>query len=203
MRRKIVILFILSISFLKSYSQDFNNIFLDISIKDKIYIITKPISSIKVIRVSREVQSTLSKIQYQNFLDSDPKDGQLDAFRHIFLLYRLSSEIGVDKARRFGNIYESYNEKVFYNIANTGYDEASELMDKYNNELGIYLYLKFEKISDNRIIKEIENTILEGNARIIMKDIEGRSLDSEGKLIMDSIWKKTWKNKRQLIRSIK
>ncbi|MFA6933344.1 MAG: hypothetical protein WCQ30_06935 [Bacteroidales bacterium] len=104
------------------------------------WIISKPISSLKVKKVTKEVNSILIGKSNGKFLDQDLQGGQIDAFRHIFLIYKLSSEIGIEKARRFGNIYESYNKKVFKTTANSGYDYASEMMDKFNNELGIYLF---------------------------------------------------------------
>lgn len=201
MGKKIVILFIFLIYFSYSYSQDFKKIFLEINSKDKLFIITKPITSLKVKNITKEVNSVLKKKQSEGFLDSNPRDGQVDAFRHIFLLYKLSSEIGVEKARRFGNIYESYNKKIFYKKENSGYDNASEIMDKFNNELGIYLFLKLDKVSDKVIIEEIEKQIIEGKARKIKMDEKVRSLDFENEIIEDSIWKKDWKNKRELIKS--
>ncbi len=201
MGKKIVILFIFLISFGKSYSQDFKKIFLEINSKDKLFIITKPITSLKVKNITKEVNLVLRKKQSEGFLDSNPRDGQVDAFRHILLLYKLSCEIGIEKARRFGNIYESYNKRIFDKKPNSGYDNASEIMDKFNNELGIYMFLKLDKVSDKVIIEEIEKQILEGKARKIKMDEKGRSLDFENEIIEDSIWKKDWKNKRELIKS--
>ncbi|MFA7081179.1 MAG: hypothetical protein WC135_01065 [Bacteroidales bacterium] len=201
MTKKIVFLFIFIFYFANSYSQDFKKIFLEINSKDKFFIITKPISSLRVRKITKEVNSVLREKQKQNFLDSNPWEGQVDAFRHIFLLYKLSSEIGIEKARRFSNIYESYNKIIFEKILNSGYDEASEIMDKFNNELGIYLFLKLDKVSNEVIIEEIEKQILEGKARKIKKDENGRSINFENKIIEDSIWKKDWKNKRELIKS--
>lgn len=61
--------------------------------------------------------------------------------------------------------------------------------------------MKLDKVSDEVIIEEIEKQILEGKARKIKKDEKGRSLNFENKIIEDSIWKKDWKNKRELIKS--
>lgn len=201
MAKKIVFLFIFIFYFANSYSQDFKKIFIEINSKEKFFILSKPISSLRVKKITKQVNSVLWEKQKENFLDSNPWEGQVDAFRHIFLLYKLSSEIGIEKARRFSNIYESYNKRIFYKTPNSGYDEASEIMDKFNNELGIYLFMKLDKVSDEIIIEEIEKQILEGKARMIKKDEKGRSLDFENKIIEDSIWKKDWKNKRELIKS--
>lgn len=203
MTKKILILILFLLCFENSFSQDFKKIFFKINTKDKLWIITKPISSLKVKKITNEVNSILIKKSNSKFLDQDPQGGQIDAFRHILLLYKLSSEIGIEKARRFGNIYESYNKKVFKSTSNSGYDYASEIMDKFNNELGIYLFLKMDKISDIQIIDEIEKQIIEGNARKISKDGKGRSVGKDFNIIEDSIWKKEWYNQRVLIQTNK
>ena len=203
MTKKSLILILFLLCFENSFSQNFQKIFFEINTKDKLWIISKPISSLKVKKVTKEVNSILIGKSNGKFLDQDLQGGQIDAFRHILLLYKLSSEIGIEKARRFGNIYESYNKKVFKTTANSGYDYASEMMDKFNNELGIYLFLKMDKISDIQIIDEIKKQIIEGNARKISKDGKGRSVGKDFNIIEDSIWKKEWYNQRLLIQTNK
>lgn len=203
MTKKALILILFLLCFENSFSQNFQKIFFEINTKDKLWIISKPISSLKVKKVTKEVNSILIGKSNGKFLDQDLQGGQIDAFRHIFLIYKLSSEIGIEKARRFGNIYESYNKKVFKTTANSGYDYASEMMDKFNNELGIYLFLKMDKVSDIQIIDEIKKQIIEGNARKISKDGKGRSVGKDFNIIEDSIWKKEWYNQRLLIQTNK
>jgi hypothetical protein len=203
MTKKALILILFLLCFENSFSQNFQKIFFEINTKDKLWIISKPISSLKVKKVTKEVNSILIGKSNVKFLDQDLQGGQIDAFRHILLLYKLSSEIGIEKARRFGNIYESYNKKVFKTTANSGYDYASEMMDKFNNELGIYLFLKMDKVSDIQIIDEIKKQIIEGNARKISKDGKGRSVGKDFNIIEDSIWKKEWYNQRLLIQTNK
>lgn len=203
MTKKSLILILFLLCFENSFSQNFQKIFFEINTKDKLWIISKPISSLKVKKVTKEVNSILIGKSNVKFLDQDLQGGQIDAFRHILLLYKLSSEIGIEKARRFGNIYESYNKKVFKTTANSGYDYASEMMDKFNNELGIYLFLKMDKVSDIQIIDEIKKQIIEGNARKISKDGKGRSVGKDFNIIEDSIWKKEWYNQRLLIQTNK
>ena len=203
MTKKSLILILFLLCFENSFSQNFQKIFFEINTKDKLWIISKPISSLKVKKVTKEVNSILIGKSNGKFLDQDLQGGQIDAFRHILLLYKLSSEIGIEKARRFGNIYESYNKKVFKTTANSGYDYASEMMDKFNNELGIYLFLKMDKVSDIQIIDEIKKQIIEGNARKISKDGKGRSVGKDFNIIEDSIWKKEWYNQRVLIQTNK
>jgi len=201
MAKKIVFVFLCILYFENLYSQDFKKIFLEINSKDKFFIITKPITSLIVIKIAMQVNSILVNKQSENFLDSDPQGGQIDAFRHIFLMYKLSLEIGIEKARRIGNIYESYNEKVFYKNPDSGYDEVGQEMDKFNNEVGIYLFLKLGIVDDKTLINEIEKEIIKGTARKIYKNNEKRSISIDNMIIEDSIWMKSWKNERVLIQS--
>lgn len=183
------------------FSQNFSKIFHNLDFKDKIWIISKTNSSLKVKKISKHVTDVTDEISKSDLFNSKNKEQDIDAFRHIYLMYKLSSQIGVDKARRYGNIYESYNKNIFHKISNSGYDRAGEWMDKFNNEIGIYLYLKNGKISDENIIQEIGIQIKKGNAREIKKDSIGNSLNIDNKIIEKEIWIKNWVNDRVLIQS--
>ena len=74
-------------------------------------------------------------------------------------------------------------------------------MDKFNNEIGIYLYLKYGQISEEKLIQEIGYQIKKGNARMIKKDSIGNSLNVDNKIIDKEIWIKNWVNDRVLIQS--
>jgi len=201
MNKKLILTIVLLFLFRISYSQNFKKIFWDIDCKDKLFLITKPCSSLKVKKVAKQVSTLSNKLIKEKYLDADGAGGEVDAFRHIFLMYKISSEIGIKKARRIGNIYESYNERIFYQKPYSGYDEVGEEMDKFNNEVGIYLFLKLGIVDDKTLMKEIEKEIKKGTARKIKKDKEKRSISIDNKIIEDSIWKKSWKNERVLIQS--
>lgn len=203
MTKKIILIIFLLFLFRVSYTQNFKKIFWDISCKDKLFLISKPCSSLKVKNIAKQVSCLSRKLEKEKYLDFDGVGGEVDAFRHIFLMYKLSSEIGIQKARRIGNIYESYNEKVFIQKPYSGYDEAGEIMDKFNNEVGIYLFLKLGLVDDETLKDEIEKEIKKGTARKIKKDKEKRSISIDNKIIEDSIWMKSWKNERVLIQSNK
>lgn len=201
MTKKIILTIFLLFLFRISYTQNFKKIFFDISCKDKLFLISKPCTSLKVKKIAKQVSSLSKKLEKEKYLDSDASGGEIDAFRHIFLMYKLSSEIGIKKSRRIGDIYESYNEKVFLKEPYSGYDEVGEEMDKFNNEVGIYLFLKLGLVDDETLIKEIEKEIKKGTSRKIKKDKEKRSISIDNKIIEDSIWMKSWKNERVLIQS--
>lgn len=190
MKIKLCVLILFVTFFQNCFSQNFSKIFCNLDFKDKLWLISKPCSSLKV-----------NKISKSDFQNSKLSEQEIDAFRHIYLMYKLSSKIGVEKARRFGNIYESYNKNIFFNKPNSGYDRAGEWMDKFNNEIGIYLYLKYGQISEEKLIQEIGYQIKKGNARMIKKDSIGNSLNVDNKIIDKEIWIKNWVNDRVLIQS--
>ena len=201
MRIKLCVL-ILFVTFLQnSFSQNFSKIFCNLDFKDKVWVISKPCSSLKVKKISNEVIYLTNKISKSDLINSKLSEQEIDAFRHISLMYKLSSQIGVEKARIFGNIYESYNKHIFFKNPNSGYDRAGEWMDKFNNEIGIYLYLKYGQISEEKLIQEIGYQIKKGNARMIKKDSIGNSLNVDNKIIESDIWIKNWVNDRVLIQT--
>lgn len=202
MRIKIFVAILFIGFFTNSFSQNFNRIFWSLDFKDKIWIISKPNSAIKVKKISKQVSNFSNN--KNNGIGIYPNDeGNIDAFRHIYLMYKLSSNIGVEKARRYGNIYEAYNKKIFNKKENSEYDRAGEWMDKFNNEIGIYVFLKIGKTSDEKAIQEIGYQIKEGNARKIKMDTKSNSLSIDNKIINKEIWIKNWVNKRVLIESNK
>lgn len=201
MRIKLCVL-ILFVTFLQnSFSQNFSKIFCNLDFKDKVWVISKPCSSLKVKKISNEVIYLTNKISKSDLINSKLSEQEIDAFRHISLMYKLSSQIGVEKARIFGNIYESYNKLIFFKNPNSGYDRAGEWMDKFNNEIGIFLYLKYGQISEEKLIQEIGYQIKKGNARMIKKDSIGNSLNVDNKIIESDIWIKNWVNDRVLIQT--
>ncbi|MDD2529618.1 MAG: hypothetical protein PHN41_00125 [Bacteroidales bacterium] len=201
MKNKIFTVIIFVFFFHNSFSQNFNKIFWSLDFKDKVWILSNPNSSLKVKKVSKQVSSFSNKQLNISYLNSNFSEGEQDAFRHIYLMYKLSSKIGVEKARRFGNIYESYNKKVFYKKRNSGYDRAGEWMDKFNNEVGIFVFLKIGNTNDEHLIQEIGYQIKEGNARKIKKDLKGNSLNTDNMIINKEIWMKNWVNERVLIQT--
>ena len=201
MKIKLCVLILFVTIFQNCFSQNFSKIFFNLDFKDKLWIISKPNSSLKVKKISKQVTDLTNKISKSDFQNSKLSEQEIDAFRHISLMYKLSSKIGVEKARRFGNIYESYNKHIFFNKPNSGYDRAGEWMDKFNNEIGIYLYLKYGQISEEKLIQEIGYQIKKGNARMIKKDSIGNSLNVDNKIIESDIWIKNWVNDRVLIQS--
>ncbi len=197
----ILFLFVLNISL---YSQNKKMLFKSLSIKDKIWSLKNFSTIKKSLEVSNNVliiMDSLSK-KDKDFYNKNIEAGKYDAFRHVLWMYKLSENIGIEKARRIGEIYENYNEYVFKVNPNSGYDLASKNMDLYNNEVGIYLFLKEKtKEKEEIIFSSIKEIIEKGYVKIIFKDKEFRNLDKNNLIIEENQWKGKWENQRYLINS--
>ena len=160
----------------------------------------KNYSSIKkAYKISLDVLKTMDSLNRENFLGGNTEGGKFDAFRHIYWTYSLTKEIGEEKTRRVGEIYENYNRYIFNNIDYSGYDSVSMAMDLFNNDIGIELGKN--KIADSLIFNEITNIIFSGKAKIVKKNTLEQSLDENNNVIPEEEWKKKWINNRKLVNS--
>ena len=173
------------------------------SCKNKVWAIRNVSSLKKALVISKEVLDTMDSLYRENLFETNSEGSRLDAFRHMYWMYSLASEIGIEKSRRIGLIYEGYNQYVFSVRSCSGYDLAGRLMDEYNNELGLYLFSKIGVREKEKVFEEIMNLISRGCARIVAKDKLQRSLDVNNNVIPESEWKSQWNNNRCLIKSNK
>lgn len=171
-----------------SFSQNRKEIIKSLSLKDKIWVMKNYSSIKKAYKISLDVLKTMDSLNKQNFLGGNTEGGKFDAFRHIYWTYSLTKEIGEEKTRRVGEIYENYNRYIFNNIAYSGYDSVSMTMDLFNNDIGIEL--EKSKIADSLIFNEITNIILSGKAKIVKKNTLEQSLDENDNVIPEEEWKK-------------
>lgn len=182
-----------------SFSQNRKEIIKSLSLKDKIWVMKNYSSIKKAYKISLDVLKTMDSLNKQNFLGGNTEGGKFDAFRHIYWTYSLTKEIGEEKTRRVGEIYENYNRYIFNNIAYSGYDSVSMTMDLFNNDIGIELGKN--KITDSLIFNEITNIIFSGKAKIVKKNTLEQSLDENDNVIPEEEWKKKWINNRKLVNS--
>jgi hypothetical protein len=198
-----LILFLFTSNF-SLHSQNKKMLFESLSLKDKVWAL-KNINTIKKsLKISNTVLITIDSLSKKDkdFYNRNIESGKCDAFRHVLWMYKLSQNIGTEKARRIGKIYENYNEYVFKKNPNSGYDLASMNMDLYNNEVGIYLFLKQGEIENEEILfSSIKEIIEKGYVKIISKDKEYRNLDKNNLIIEEKEWKGKWENQRHLINS--
>lgn len=187
----------------QSMAQNRKMIIRSMSCKNKVWAIRNVSSLKKALVISNEVLNTMDSLYRENLFETNSEGSRLDAFRHIYWMYSLASEIGIEKSRRIGLIYEDYNQYVFSVRSCSGYDFAGRLMDEYNNELGLYLFSKMRVREKEEVFEEIMNLISRGCARIVAKDKLQRSLDVNDNVIPESEWKSQWNNNRCLIKSNK
>ena len=187
----------------QSMAQNKKMIIRSMSCKNKVWAIRNVSSLKKALVISKEVLNTMDSLYRENLFETNSEGSRLDAFRHIYWMYSLASEIGIEKSRRIGLIYEGYNQYVFSVRSCSGYDFAGRLMDEYNNELGLYLFSKMGVREKEEVFEEIMNLISRGCARIVAKDKLQRSLDVNNNVIPESEWKLQWNNNRCLIKSNK
>lgn len=198
-----LILFLFIINF-SLHSQNKKMLFKSLSLKDKVWCLKNFHSIKKSLEISNTVLITMDSLSKndKDFYNKNIESGKFDAFRHVLWMYKLSQNIGTEKARRIGKIYENYNEYVFKKNPNSGYDLASMNMDLYNNEVGIYLFLKQGEIENEEILfSSIKEIIEKGYVKIISKDKEYRNLDKNNLIIEENKWKGKWENQRYLINS--
>lgn len=182
-----------------SFSQNRKEIIKSLSLKDKIWVMKNYSSIKKAYKISLCVLKTMDSLNRENFLGGNTEGGKFDAFRHIYWTYSLTKEIGEEKTRRVGEIYENYNRYIFNNSDYSGYDSVSMAMDLFNNEIGIEL--EKSKIADSLIFNEITNIIFSGKAKIVKKNTLEQSLDENDNVIPEEEWKKKWINNRKLVNS--
>jgi hypothetical protein len=194
----LILIFFLSLTSY-SFSQNYKKIIKSLSFEDKVWVMKNYSSVKKAQKISQNVINVMDSLNKEKFLGGNSEGGRFDAFRHVFWMYSLSKELGKEKARRIGKIYEKYNEYVFKTQTMSGYDKAGEDMDLFNNEVGINL--SKENIVDSLVFSRIEELILNGEAKIIKKNDKKESLDKNNNIIEDSVWKKSWQNDRVLINS--
>lgn len=196
-----ILLFLFLVSFLSLSAQDQKMLFKSIKFQDKIWV-TANINNIKkALIVSNHVLVKMDSLYKTGNFETNVEGSKYDAFRHVFWMYSLSSEIGKTKSRKIGVIYEDYNEYVFLTKPLSGYDFAGRTMDEYNNEVGLYLFSKIGKQETEEVFENIKDLISKGYAKIIAKDKNQNSLDKNNKIIPEEQWKKEWKNNRYLINS--
>ncbi len=202
--KKIFFLILLSLCITTpSFTQNKKLLFESLTLKDKVWSLCNINAIKKSLSESKDVLNIIDSLSIfdEKFYDKKIESGKCDAFRHLLWMYKLSSTIGVEKARRIGNMYENYNAYIYKINPQSGYDKASMDMDLYNNEVGIYLYLKYAK--NELIIDYIKQTIEEGYVKIVSKNKDFQNLDINNSVIENKNWKGKWENQRCLIDSNK
>ena len=197
--RRFFVYFLMTFLFLNLSAQKFQKIYESMTFEDKLWVIKNHDKVLRSVDISKSVMKTMDSLDKVNFLGSNKEGGIFDAFRHIYWMYNLSSEVGEECARKVGEIYEGYGEYIFKTTEMSGYDSVGRQMDLFNNELGINLAK--QNIKKRLVFSEIRKIIKLGKAKIVKKNQNGEDLDINGEIIPTEEWKKSWNNRRVLVNS--
>lgn len=197
--RRFFVYFLMTFLFLNLSAQKFQKIYESMTFEDKLWVIKNHDKVLRSVDVSKSVMKTMDSLDKIDFLGGNKEGGIFDAFRHIYWMYNLSSEVGEECARKVGEIYEGYGEYIFKTTEMSGYDSVGRQMDLFNNELGINLAK--QSIKKRLVFSEIRKIIKLGKAKIVKKNQNGEDLDINGEIIPTEEWKKSWNNRRVLVNS--
>ena len=197
--RRFFVYFLMTFLFLNLSAQKFQKIYESMTFEDKLWVIKNHDKVLRSVDISKSVIKTMDSLDKVNFLGGNKEGGIFDAFRHIYWMYNLSSEVGEECARKVGEIYEGYGEYIFKTTEMSGYDSVGRQMDLFNNELGINLAK--QNIKKRLVFSEIRKIIKLGKAKIVKKNQNGEDLDINGEIIPTEEWKKSWNNRRVLVNS--
>jgi hypothetical protein len=197
--RRFFVYFLMTFLFLNLSAQKFQKIYESMTFEDKLWVIKNHDKVLRAVDISKSVVKTMDSLDKINFLGGNKEGGIFDAFRHIYWMYNLSSEVGEECARKVGEIYEGYGEYIFKTTEMSGYDSVGRQMDLFNNEIGINLAK--QSIKKRLVFSEIRKIIKLGKAKIVKKNQNGEDLDINGEIIPTEEWKKLWNNRRVLVNS--
>lgn len=197
--RRFFVYFLMTFLFLNLSAQKFQKIYESMTFEDKLWVIKNHDKVLRAVDISKSVMKTMDSLDKVNFLGGNKEGGIFDAFRHIYWMYNLSSEVGEECARKVGEIYEGYGEYIFKTTEMSGYDSVGRQMDLFNNEIGINLAK--QSIKKRLVFSEIRKIIKLGKAKIVKKNQNGEDLDINGEIIPTEEWKKLWNNRRVLVNS--
>ena len=202
MKRLLVLLFF-TVSISVNAQSKFKSFF-DLSCPKKVWVLLHPFKAVKSLEISKEANRVADSIKKTNLLDGDASGGQVDAFRHAYWMARLHQEIGKRAAFSLGKSHEkenylTYNKRKLENGVVP--DKISSEMDLYNNNEGLKLISKGNKVSEKGLIYRIVNAIKSGNFTIIKKDKKGNFLTCDGRVVSKEELKGKWENNKCLVAS--
>jgi hypothetical protein len=178
--------------------------FFDLSCPKKVWVLLHPFKAVKSLEISKEANRVKDSIKKNKFLDGDASGGQVDAFRHAYWMARLRQEIGKRAAFSLGKSHEkenylTYNKRKLENGVVP--DKISSEMDLYNNNEGLKLISKGNKVSEKGLIYRVVNAIKSGKFTIIKKDKKGNFLTCDGRIVLKEELKGKWENNKCLVAS--
>jgi hypothetical protein len=170
-----------------------------ISRPEKCWVVFHPFSASKALLISELARDESRQVIKEKFLHGNGNSGQVDAFRHVFWMAKLTKDIGWRRAKQLGLAHERGNYIAYKKHKNEDGDipdNRSSEMDLFNNNIGI----EIGKITALESIKlRVIESILLGKCKILKKNDKGDFLDVDGNVLSDEILTGTWENKKCLV----
>jgi hypothetical protein len=168
------------------------------------WVITHPFIAKKTLKISKEVLTATLTIKKERSLDTLISGGNLDAFKHTYWMARLASEIGKKKALKLGKAHEKGNYLQFKKHKKEDGqlpDSISTVMDLWNNNLGVEIYLN-KKNKDKEILKaSVFEAVKSGKAKVLKTNSKYEFLDCDSNVINLELYKGKWNVPKCLINS--
>ena len=202
--KKFLIFCFIFFSGLLVFSQSNFSQFKKLSSPKKWWVVFHPFKAKKSLFISKKTNRITDSIRKTKTLDGDKSGGQVDAFRHAFWMASLRLEIGRAAARSLGKAHEKENYQYFKDNKledGTVPDKVSMDMDLFNNEVGLSLVKRNEKITTDSLVMRVVNAIKQGKMKIIKKNIKRKFLTCDGIAIKKASLKGKWVNKKCLVPS--
>lgn len=199
MKRILLFLLVLFFCIDVSGQENFKHVFYSLSKQEKKWIISHLFYAVETYKITKETLLITQEINKDTVLDQDPYGGQVDAFRHLYWMAKLTQKIGGKAALELGIAHEKTNYEECMVNKFSKHDLAACEMDLFNNKMGVAIGELYPKIDSDSLKCVVINMILEGKALIVYKNALGHSLDNHHQVIPDEKWQGRWKNNRMLV----
>jgi hypothetical protein len=168
-----------------------------------------PAAAVKAKKVSRETLHICDSLYKDSVtLGQQYAGGQLDAFRHVLWMCRLTEKLGATKAYSLGVKYEKGNRRQFEKNKKEDAvlpDSMSTVMDLVNNQIGVEIGYKLlsshTKLSRAELIHSLVTRTKAGEFRILLQDKKGNFYTCEGKQIDPGKYTGQWGIPKCLVKS--
>ena len=153
---------------------------------ERCWAVTHPFAAFKVKKITKKCSALVCQIEPKNQLDNFTNGGKLDAYRHSFYMAAYAQKVKTRKLRKLGIAHEKTNYRQFLKSEKEEgelADSLSNVMDLFNNELGLKIGAENKKESLEHLSEIIIEEIKKGNALIVKRDSAGAYLDCDGRLI--------------------
>jgi len=201
---KKVLIFYCALFNLHGFSQSNWQQFKKLLCPEKTWVIFHVFKAKKAFKISEEAQRVTDSVAKTPLLDGDKNGGQVDAFKHAYLMARLHQEVGKNAALKLGKAHEKSNYLQYKKRQledGEHPDKISSEMDLFNNAVGVTYTKKGVPYPKSGLIYRIVNEILAGKLKVVKKDSALNYVTCNGKLIPKNTLKGKWESNKCLVES--